>query len=66
MNDYWMKTENLSALTPYVSKGHCGKNLYGAVRLTLNLGFGRRTEPTVPAQEPYMPDMDSGIVNGLK
>ena len=68
MKDYWMKTENLTSLTPYVSKAHCGKNAYAAVKFSFNLDFGAKhthsDEESLP--ELRMPDSDAGIMNGLK
>lgn len=67
MKSYWMKTENFSPLTPFSSKAHCGRNTYFAVKLSVNLEYGRRgsaREAELPAESRL--DMDAGMVSGLK
>lgn len=63
MKNYWMRTENFSPLTPFKSNAHCGRNTYFAVKLSINLNYGKRDE--MPSNASCL-DMDSGIVNGLK
>lgn len=67
MKNYWMKTENFSPLTPYSSKAHCGKNTYFAVKLSLNINYGkpRAFSSDIDSVEGTV-DRDSGIVTGLK
>lgn len=65
MKDYWMKTENLSQQTPYVSKAHCGKNAYAVVRFSLNFDFGKKSADS-DFRLQHATDNDSGIMNGLK
>lgn len=66
MNDYWMRTENLSKLIPSTSRAHCNRNTYAALRFSLNLDFGHPA-PRQPEASPA-PDApaDTGILNGLK
>lgn len=65
MKDYWMKTENMSSLTPYTSKAHCGKNAYAVMRFSLSLDFGRKSAvETAPGQ--WVPDNDNGIMDGTR
>lgn len=66
MKDYWMKTENMSAMTPYVSKAHCGRNAYAVVRFSMTLDFGRQGAAAEVNGVGGGLDADTGIVNGLK
>ncbi len=67
MNRYSMTTENLSALTPYISTAHCNKNAYAVVKFSVNVDFGRKTgHSDAPKQFDAAPDTDSGIMNSLK
>lgn len=67
MRKYWMKSENMSALTPYVSNAHCNKNAYAVVKFSVSLDFGSKGPdcdpgfPDVPLHDP-----NSGIMDGLK
>lgn len=65
MKEYHMQTENMSSLVPYVSRAHCGKNMYGAVRVSVALDFGRgKTARDDVAMRDL--DTDAGIVSGMK
>ncbi len=68
MREYWMKSENMSALTPFQSKAHCGKNAYGVVKFSLNLDFGRGRQDAdiMDTFGPAEPDSDSGIMDSTK
>ena len=66
MKRYEMKTRNLSALTPYTSVGHCSRNCYATVRLSLTLNFGRKKIDIDFEETPYQADSDSGILDNLK
>lgn len=65
MGEYDMTTENLSALTPYVSRAHCSKNTYAVVRLNLNLNFGKQKAQDEDT-DYLLPDSDTGLMNNLK
>ncbi len=67
MKNYWMKTENFSPLTPFKSNAHCGKNTFLALKLSINLNYGKQRDNQngIPSDISHI-DMDSGIVNGLK
>ena len=63
--NYWMESRNLSALAPYTSKAHSGRNSsYFAMKFNLMLDFGRKTRKV----ETYRNDIDSdsGILTGTK
>ena len=63
--NYWMESRNLSALTPYTSKAHSGRNSsYFAVKFNLMLDFGRKTRQVNTRQNVL--DSDSGILTGTK
>lgn len=63
--NYWMESCNLSALTPYTSKAHSGRNsLYIAVKFNLMLDFGRKSRKMNIHQNEI--DSDSGILTGTK
>lgn len=63
--NYWMKSHNLSALAPYTSKAHSGRNSsYFAVKFNLMLDFGRKT-PRVNIHQNDI-DRDAGILTGTK
>lgn len=63
--NYWMESRNLSALAPYTSKAHSGRNsIYFAVRFNLKLDFGRKTRQIDIHQNDI--DSDSGILTGTK
>ncbi|MDE5641943.1 MAG: hypothetical protein K2I56_00460 [Muribaculaceae bacterium] len=63
--NYWMESRNLSALTPYVSKAHSGRNSsYFAVKFNLKLDFGRVSRHVNNHQNDI--DSDSGILTGTK
>lgn len=65
MGSYWMKSENMSELTPSVSIAHCDRNLYGVVKFSVDIGFGlggkRSDKPGLS-----MPDTDAGIMDSTK
>ncbi|MBD5321445.1 MAG: TonB-dependent receptor [Bacteroides sp.] len=63
--NYWMESRNLSALTPYTSKAHSGRNSsYLAVKFNTTLDFGRKTRQVNIHQNDI--DSDSGILTGTK
>lgn len=64
MKEYSMTSENMSALTPNHSKAWCGKNLYGVVKFSINLEFGRNKEINLPDWQTH--ETDTGILSGLK
>lgn len=65
MNNYWMKTENLSALAPYKSMAHSLRsNSYAAVKFNLSLDFGRGRREVEMRDNDL--DNDSGILTGTK
>ena len=62
---YWMESRNLSALTPYTSKAHHGRNSsFIALRFNLKLDFGRKTREVLSIDNEI--DSDSGILTGTK
>ena len=63
--NYWMESRNLSALTPYTSKAHSGRNSsFIAVKFNLMLDFGRKSRQMNIHQNDI--DSDSGILTGTK
>ena len=65
MHNYWMETRNLSALAPYKSKAHSGRNSsYIAIKLNLSLDFGHKAKQ-IDAPHNIV-DNDSGILTGIK
>ena len=60
-----MESRNLSALTPYTSKAHHGRNsAFIALRFNLKLDFGRKTREVLSIDNEI--DSDSGILTGTK
>ncbi|MDE6125399.1 MAG: TonB-dependent receptor [Muribaculaceae bacterium] len=63
--NYWMESRNLSALTPYTSKAHSGRNsAYFAVKFNLMLDFGRKSRQVDNRKNDI--DGGSGILTGTK
>ena len=63
--NYWMESRNLSALAPYTSKAHSGRNSsYFAIKFNLMLDFGRKGRQVNIYQNDI--DSDSGILTGTK
>ncbi|MDE6354773.1 MAG: TonB-dependent receptor [Prevotella sp.] len=65
MRNYWMETRNLSALAPYTSKAHSGRNSsYLAIKFNLSLDFGRKGRDVNVPKNDF--DKESGILTGTK
>ena len=65
MKKYWMKTLNLSRLTPYTSKAHSARSSsYFAVKFNIALDFGRGRR-NIDIRDTDT-DTDNGILTGTK
>lgn len=65
LRNYWMETRNMSALTPYKSKAHSGRNSsYIAIKFNLSLDSGRKGRQIDIPENGH--DNDSGILTGTK
>lgn len=64
MKRYWMKSENLSALTPSKAEAHSGHNEYFTVKVALNLGFGRQKKSE--RNDIEHEDTDNGLLRGTR
>lgn len=65
LKNYWMRTSNLSALAPYISKAHSGRSSsYLAVKFNLTINYGRKSREVVIHENGV--DNDSGILTGTK
>ena len=64
MKEYWMKSRNMSKLTPYQSRAHCGDNAYVAVKFGVNINFGRSRDLDVPEVAPDA--VETGIMQSTK
>ena len=63
--NYWMESRNLSALAPYTSKAHSGRNSsYFAIKINLMLNYGRKGRQVNIYQNDI--DSDCGILTGTK
>lgn len=64
MHGYWMKTEDCSQLAPSVSRAHCNKNTYFAMKLSLYIKYGRQVQSA--HKKINNEDNDAGIMKGTK
>lgn len=64
VNNYWMETRNVNALTPFTSRAHCNRNTYFTVKLSFNVSYGRQSQRR--DKQINNEDRDAGIMKGTK
>lgn len=64
VSEYWMKTRNENALTPFTSHAYCSRNMYFAMKLSFNISSGRQSHDRQPRITNE--DKETGIMQGTK